>query len=177
MAMNRETDENRKPLVVVGENYSWVKGEVRDLSSLFLDAKSVEQIGDPSTWIREGSGIKLRFLPCREEDRVYQSGEGWEFFFMYTTVFLDVEKPLEPSEEKLASKSTSNRGAKIEGEKHRSEMKREESERTKRRTIICAICTVPIHQLSIKNSIFLTSPRSPHHEKIHDMELVAVFCD
>ncbi|MED6193478.1 hypothetical protein PIB30_019951 [Stylosanthes scabra] len=39
---NRETDENGKPVVVVGENYSWIKGEVRDLSSLFLDMESVE---------------------------------------------------------------------------------------------------------------------------------------
>ncbi|MED6149153.1 hypothetical protein PIB30_059732 [Stylosanthes scabra] len=62
-AVNRETDENGKPLVVVGENYSWVKGEVRDLSSFFLDMESVEQIGDPSVWVREGSGVNLRFLP------------------------------------------------------------------------------------------------------------------
>ncbi|MED6163827.1 hypothetical protein PIB30_083807, partial [Stylosanthes scabra] len=73
---NRETDENGKAVVVVGENYSWVKGEVRDLPSLFLDVESVEQIGDPSTWVREGSGIKLRFLPCKEGDRIYHRGEG-----------------------------------------------------------------------------------------------------
>ncbi|MED6182458.1 hypothetical protein PIB30_028587 [Stylosanthes scabra] len=90
MAVVRETDENEKPIVVVGDNYSWVKGEVRELSSLFLDEKSVDQIGDPSTWVHEGSGVKLRFLPCREGDRVYHRGEGWEYFFVYTTLFLDV---------------------------------------------------------------------------------------
>ncbi|MED6132503.1 hypothetical protein PIB30_019645 [Stylosanthes scabra] len=90
MAVIRETDENGKPLVVVGEDYSWVKGEVRELSSWFLDTDSVEQIGDPAMWVREGSGIKLRFLPCKNSDRVYHRGEGWEYFFIYTTVFLDV---------------------------------------------------------------------------------------
>ncbi|MED6158162.1 hypothetical protein PIB30_030219 [Stylosanthes scabra] len=91
MIVNRETDENGKLIVFVGEDYAWVKGEVRELSSLFLDEESVEQIGDPSTWVREGSGAKLRFLPCKEEDRVYHRGEGWEYFFVYTTLFLDVE--------------------------------------------------------------------------------------
>ncbi|MED6200788.1 hypothetical protein PIB30_088658, partial [Stylosanthes scabra] len=38
----------------------------------------------------EGSGVKLRFLPCSGEDRVFHRGEGWEFFFMYTTVFVDI---------------------------------------------------------------------------------------
>ncbi|MED6217849.1 hypothetical protein PIB30_021326 [Stylosanthes scabra] len=90
MAVVRETNENGKPVVVVGPDYSWVKGEARELSSLFLDKESVEQIGDPSAWVREGSGVKLRFLPCKEEDRVYHRGEGWEFFFVYTTMFLDV---------------------------------------------------------------------------------------
>ncbi|MED6191449.1 hypothetical protein PIB30_000549 [Stylosanthes scabra] len=41
-------------------------------------------------WVSEGSGIKLRFLPCKDSDRVYHRGEGWEYFFMYTTVFLDI---------------------------------------------------------------------------------------
>ncbi|MED6169605.1 hypothetical protein PIB30_022823 [Stylosanthes scabra] len=63
--LNRETDENGKPIVVVGNNYSCVKGEVRELSSWFLDTDSVEQIGDPSTWVREGktttSGLKNYF--------------------------------------------------------------------------------------------------------------------
>ncbi|MED6143822.1 hypothetical protein PIB30_009322 [Stylosanthes scabra] len=90
MAMNRETDENGKSIVVVGDNYPWVKGEVRELSSLFLDVESVEEIGDPSSWVRSGSNVSLRFLPCNVEDRVYHRGEGWEFFYMYTTVFLDI---------------------------------------------------------------------------------------
>ncbi|MED6171173.1 hypothetical protein PIB30_038255, partial [Stylosanthes scabra] len=63
------TDENGKPIVMLGDNYSWVKGEVRDLSSLFLDMESVERIGDPSSWIHEGSDVSLRFLPCDVEDR------------------------------------------------------------------------------------------------------------
>ncbi|MED6109234.1 hypothetical protein PIB30_031550 [Stylosanthes scabra] len=90
MALNRQTDENGKPIVMLGNDYSWVKGEVRDLSSLFLDMESVERIGDPSLWVHEGSNVSLRFLPCDVEDRVYHRGEGWEFFYMYTTVFLDI---------------------------------------------------------------------------------------
>ncbi|MED6109671.1 hypothetical protein PIB30_035847 [Stylosanthes scabra] len=90
MTRDRETDENGKPIVVVGLDYSWVKGEVRELSSWFLDSDSVEQIGETTMWVREGSGIKLRFLPCKDSDRVYHRGEGWEYFFMYTTVFLDI---------------------------------------------------------------------------------------
>ncbi|MED6179941.1 hypothetical protein PIB30_005740 [Stylosanthes scabra] len=90
MAANRETDENGKPIVVVGDNYSWVKGEVRDLPSLFLDVESIEEIGEPSTFVREGSGVKLRFLPCGKEERVYFRGLGWEYFYMYTIVFLDI---------------------------------------------------------------------------------------
>ncbi|MED6182462.1 hypothetical protein PIB30_028591 [Stylosanthes scabra] len=57
MAVNRETDENGKPIVVVGTDYSWVKGEVRELSSWFLDTDNVEQIGDPSTWAK---GVRKR---------------------------------------------------------------------------------------------------------------------
>ncbi|MED6134821.1 hypothetical protein PIB30_040529 [Stylosanthes scabra] len=90
MAFNRQTDENGKPIVMLGDDYSWVKGEVRDLSSLFLDMESVERIGDPSLWVHEGSDVSLRFLPCDVEDRIYHRGEGWEFFYMYTTVFLDI---------------------------------------------------------------------------------------
>ncbi|MED6192024.1 hypothetical protein PIB30_006168 [Stylosanthes scabra] len=90
MELNRETDENGKPLIVIGENFSWVKGEVREMSSLFIDQESVDELGVPSTWVREGSDVKLRFLPCSGEDRVFHRGEGWEFFFIYTTVFLDI---------------------------------------------------------------------------------------
>ncbi|MED6145545.1 hypothetical protein PIB30_026273 [Stylosanthes scabra] len=90
MAVNRQTDENGKPIVVVGEDYSWVKGEVRDLASMFVDSESVEEIGDPSKFVREGSEVKLRFLPCGENERIYFRGLGWEHFYMYTTVFLDI---------------------------------------------------------------------------------------
>ncbi|MED6173136.1 hypothetical protein PIB30_056442 [Stylosanthes scabra] len=90
MAVNRETDENGKPIVVVGNDYSWVKGEVRDLPSLFLDVESIEEIGEPSLFVREGSGVKLRFLPCGGEERVYFRGLGWEYFYTYTTVFIDI---------------------------------------------------------------------------------------
>ncbi|MED6120674.1 hypothetical protein PIB30_023140 [Stylosanthes scabra] len=85
MAVNRETDENGKPLVTVDGNYSWVKGEVRDLVSLFIDVGSVEQIGDPSLYVHEGSDVRLRFLPCEEKERVYFCAptrihpNGWAF--------------------------------------------------------------------------------------------------
>ncbi|MED6195780.1 hypothetical protein PIB30_041274 [Stylosanthes scabra] len=90
MKVIRESDENGKPVVVLGQDYAWVKGEVRDLASLFVDLESIEEIGDPTTFIRLGSDVRLRFLPCKEGDRVYHRGERWEYFFMYTTVFLDV---------------------------------------------------------------------------------------
>ncbi|MED6175225.1 hypothetical protein PIB30_076412, partial [Stylosanthes scabra] len=86
------SDENGKPVVPISvdDPYKWVKGEVRDLTSLFIDSESVEAIGDPLTWVREGSGVKLRFLPCGEGEMVYFRGLGWEHFYMYTTVFLDI---------------------------------------------------------------------------------------
>ncbi|MED6176930.1 hypothetical protein PIB30_093025 [Stylosanthes scabra] len=92
MAVNRKTDENGKPVVPISADdcYSWVKGEVREMSSIFIDQESVDELGVPFTWVREGSGIKLWFLPCAGEDRVFHRGEGWEFFFMYTTMFLDI---------------------------------------------------------------------------------------
>ncbi|MED6118128.1 hypothetical protein PIB30_000110 [Stylosanthes scabra] len=88
--VNRETDENGKPLVTVGGNYSWVKGEVRDMASLFVDTESIAELGDLALFVREGSGPRLRFLPCSDQDRVYYRGEGWELFFVYTTLFLDI---------------------------------------------------------------------------------------
>ncbi|MED6217481.1 hypothetical protein PIB30_018116 [Stylosanthes scabra] len=66
MVMDRETYENGKPIVAVDEPYSWVKGEARDLVSLFSDVESVEAIGNPLSWVKEGSGTKLQFLPCVE---------------------------------------------------------------------------------------------------------------
>ncbi|MED6223055.1 hypothetical protein PIB30_070289 [Stylosanthes scabra] len=92
MAVVRLTDENGKTVVPISETdpYSWVKGEVREMSSFFIDQESVDELGVPSTWVREGSGVELRFLPRSVEDRVFHRGDGWEFFFMYTTVFLDI---------------------------------------------------------------------------------------
>ncbi|MED6210648.1 hypothetical protein PIB30_066177 [Stylosanthes scabra] len=92
MAVNRQTDENGKPVVpiAVEDRYSWVKGEVREMASLFVDSDSIEELGEPSTFVRGGSVVKLRFLPCGVNDRVYHRGEGWEWFYMYTAVFLDV---------------------------------------------------------------------------------------
>ncbi|MED6167951.1 hypothetical protein PIB30_007623 [Stylosanthes scabra] len=90
MALNRQTDENGKPLVVVGEDYSWVKGEVRDMASLFVDTESIAELGDPALFVREGNDLRLRFLSCSDQDRVYHRGEEWEFFFVYTTLFLDI---------------------------------------------------------------------------------------
>ncbi|MED6204374.1 hypothetical protein PIB30_008501 [Stylosanthes scabra] len=92
MAVNRQSDENGKPVVPIAieDRYSWVKGEVREMASLFVDSESVAELGDPSLFVREGSGLRLRFLPCSSEDRVYHRGEGWEYFYMYTTLFIDV---------------------------------------------------------------------------------------
>ncbi|MED6145078.1 hypothetical protein PIB30_021732 [Stylosanthes scabra] len=92
MAVNRLTDENGKTVVPISETdpYSWVKGEVRDLMSLFRDLDCVDKLGDPLSWVREGSNVKLRFLPCEVDDRVYKRGEGWEYFYMFTIVFVDI---------------------------------------------------------------------------------------
>ncbi|MED6107670.1 hypothetical protein PIB30_016289 [Stylosanthes scabra] len=92
MAVNRQTDENGKLVVpiAVEDWYSWVKGEVREMASLFVDLESIEELGEPSMFVRGGSVVKLRFLPCGVDDRVYHRGEGWEYFYMYTTVFIDV---------------------------------------------------------------------------------------
>ncbi|MED6135704.1 hypothetical protein PIB30_049105, partial [Stylosanthes scabra] len=89
---NRTTDENVKPIVwvPVDDPYAWVKGEVRDIVSLFRDSKSIAELGDPALWVREGEGVKLEFVPCSLEDRVFHKTEGWEYFFMYTTVFIDL---------------------------------------------------------------------------------------
>ncbi|MED6127078.1 hypothetical protein PIB30_084683 [Stylosanthes scabra] len=52
------TDENGKPVVRVPINdpYSWVKGEVREIVSLFRDLDSIAELGDPSVWVQEGGG-------------------------------------------------------------------------------------------------------------------------
>ncbi|MED6174604.1 hypothetical protein PIB30_070577 [Stylosanthes scabra] len=88
----RETDENGKPMVpvTVDDPYAWVKGEVRDMVSLFVDEESVREIGDPSEWVRARGDVRVQFLLCASEDRVFHKAEGWEYFYMYTTVFLDV---------------------------------------------------------------------------------------
>ncbi|MED6125037.1 hypothetical protein PIB30_064611 [Stylosanthes scabra] len=92
MEGNRLTDENGKPIVPVARDdpYSWVKGEVREIVSLFTDEESVRELGDPSLWVRAGSEVRVQFLPCSVEDRVFHKGEGWEYFYMYTTVLLDL---------------------------------------------------------------------------------------
>ncbi|MED6151457.1 hypothetical protein PIB30_082755 [Stylosanthes scabra] len=92
MAVNRLTDENGKTVVPIseGDSYAWVKGEVSDLVSLFCDSASVEKLGDPLSWVREDSGVKLRFLPCGADERVFKRGEGWKYFYMFTTVFVDI---------------------------------------------------------------------------------------
>ncbi|MED6225156.1 hypothetical protein PIB30_090975 [Stylosanthes scabra] len=50
----------------------------------------IAELGDAALFVRDGSGLKLRFLPCTEQDRVYHRGEGWEHFFVYSTLFLDI---------------------------------------------------------------------------------------
>ncbi|MED6206142.1 hypothetical protein PIB30_024168 [Stylosanthes scabra] len=86
-----ETDENGKPKVRVegGDSYSWVKGEVRDFESLFSDSESVAELGDPMAWVRKGAGIKIEFLRCSLEERVFHKCDGWEYFYIYTMLFLD----------------------------------------------------------------------------------------
>ncbi|MED6198953.1 hypothetical protein PIB30_071543 [Stylosanthes scabra] len=78
MEQNRTTDENGKPIVRVSDDdpYAWVKGEVRDIASLFRDSESMAELGDPAVWIREGEGVKLEFVPCSLEDRVFHKTEG-----------------------------------------------------------------------------------------------------
>ncbi|MED6172570.1 hypothetical protein PIB30_051282 [Stylosanthes scabra] len=92
MGGNRLTDENGKPIVLVARDdpYSWVKGEVREIVSLFRDEESIRELGDPSLWVRAGSEARVQFLPCSVEDRVFHKSEGWEYFYMYTTVLLDL---------------------------------------------------------------------------------------
>ncbi|MED6144764.1 hypothetical protein PIB30_018612 [Stylosanthes scabra] len=86
MALNRQTDENRKPIVMLGDNYLWVKGEVRDLSSLFLDMESVERIGDPSSWVHEGEG-------CTEGGVVtLNSVQGKAIFGLYRQSYKDFKQ-------------------------------------------------------------------------------------
>ncbi|MED6123626.1 hypothetical protein PIB30_050929, partial [Stylosanthes scabra] len=89
---NRQTDENGKPIVPVSidDPYSWVKGEVREMESWFSDMESVEELGESSLWVWEGSNAKVKFLPCGVEERVFHKGKEWKYFFMYTTVFLDL---------------------------------------------------------------------------------------
>ncbi|MED6177052.1 hypothetical protein PIB30_094082 [Stylosanthes scabra] len=71
MEENRKTDENGKPVVrvPVDDPYVWVKGEVKDIVSLFRDLESVGELGDPSIWVWEGENVRLEFIPCSLEDR------------------------------------------------------------------------------------------------------------
>ncbi|MED6161413.1 hypothetical protein PIB30_060487 [Stylosanthes scabra] len=92
MDVNRQTDENGKPVapILADDPYSWVKGEVREQVSLFRDMESVAELGEPMLWVREGKNVGLEFLPCGSGDRVFHKGEGWEYFYMYTMVFIDL---------------------------------------------------------------------------------------
>ncbi|MED6210035.1 hypothetical protein PIB30_060246 [Stylosanthes scabra] len=87
-----ETDENGKPKVPIGDvdTYAWVKGEVRDFVSLFSDSESIAELGSPFSWVRESFVIKVEFLPCSAEDRVFHRCGGWEYFYVYTTLFVDL---------------------------------------------------------------------------------------
>ncbi|MED6195569.1 hypothetical protein PIB30_039084 [Stylosanthes scabra] len=82
MEGNRQTDENGKPIVPVSvdDPYSWVKGEVREMESWFSDMEIVEELGESSLWVREGSNVKVEFLPCGVEERVYHKGKEWDEF-------------------------------------------------------------------------------------------------
>ncbi|MED6159174.1 hypothetical protein PIB30_039852 [Stylosanthes scabra] len=92
MAGNRLNDENGKTVVPISESdpYSWVKGEVRDMVSLFRDSESIEELGETSSWVRKGESVKVMFLPCIEDDRVFHRSVGLESFFMYVTVFVEI---------------------------------------------------------------------------------------
>ncbi|MED6186780.1 hypothetical protein PIB30_070050 [Stylosanthes scabra] len=87
MEGGRLTDENGKPVVPIesGDPYSWVKGEVREQASLFQDEESVAELGDLAGY------VGLEFMPCCSEDRVFHKTSGWEYFYMYTTVFIDID--------------------------------------------------------------------------------------
>ncbi|MED6185235.1 hypothetical protein PIB30_055054 [Stylosanthes scabra] len=92
MESNRLTNENGKPIVPIArdDSYLWVKGEVREIVSLFRDVESIRELGDPSLWVWGGSDAKVQFLLCSVEDMVFHKSEGWEYFYMYTTVLLDL---------------------------------------------------------------------------------------
>ncbi|MED6151658.1 hypothetical protein PIB30_084529 [Stylosanthes scabra] len=81
----RLTNENGKPVVPIetGDPYSWVKG-------LFQDEESVAELGDPAVWVRKGERVGVEFIPCCSEDRVFHKTNGWEYFYMYTMVFIDI---------------------------------------------------------------------------------------
>ncbi|MED6211534.1 hypothetical protein PIB30_074644, partial [Stylosanthes scabra] len=88
----RLMDENGKLVVPIegGDPYSWVKGEVREQVSLFQDGESVAELGDLAVWVRKGERVGVEFLPCSSEDRVFHKTSGWEYFYMYTTVLIDI---------------------------------------------------------------------------------------
>ncbi|MED6149034.1 hypothetical protein PIB30_058675 [Stylosanthes scabra] len=91
MEENRKTDENCKPVfwVPVEDPYGWVKGEVREMVYLFSDSESIAKLGEPKLWVREGVDIGLEFVSCSSEERVFHKASV-EYFFMYTTVFIDL---------------------------------------------------------------------------------------
>ncbi|QHO08330.1 uncharacterized protein DS421_14g471640 [Arachis hypogaea] len=68
--------------------YGWVSESVKGWVSVFDDDRSISQLGSPSSWIRVGSGVNLRFLPCNASDRVFHCGESFEYFYMYSAVFV-----------------------------------------------------------------------------------------
>ncbi|MED6197288.1 hypothetical protein PIB30_055294 [Stylosanthes scabra] len=90
MPMNRKTDENGKPIVVVGENYAWVKGEVRDLSSLFVDLESIEEIDVgikfPFSEFECGVLNQLKCAPTQIHPNAWAFVRGFEILMEYLGV-------------------------------------------------------------------------------------------
>ncbi|MED6176846.1 hypothetical protein PIB30_092200 [Stylosanthes scabra] len=71
-------------------SYGWVSEAVLGLSSMFTNAESVEQLGSPLLWVRNGQNVKIESVPCSALDRVCHEGRGADWFFMYTCVFAEI---------------------------------------------------------------------------------------
>ncbi|MED6213313.1 hypothetical protein PIB30_091933 [Stylosanthes scabra] len=72
------------------DSYGWVNGAVLGLPSMFTDTESVEQLGSPLLWVRNGQNVKIEFVPCSALDRVCHEGKGADWFFMYACVFAEI---------------------------------------------------------------------------------------
>ncbi|MED6134578.1 hypothetical protein PIB30_038215, partial [Stylosanthes scabra] len=70
--------------------YEWVNNVVWSIPTKFVDAEGVRRLGTPTAWVREGSKIKIEFLPCSPSERVFHRGPSGGWFFMYTCVLAEI---------------------------------------------------------------------------------------